>query len=117
MAVQACASFKTSAARCEGPRNLWCNSHAAAVQDEKLFRAKVSDFGLSHHMTGGQTHVDISQGTEAYLPMEAFQKFAITEATDVYSLGLLMWEIFYGIFWFTVWDAEKKRKGCGSALC
>ena len=46
-----------------------------------------------------------------------FQKFAITEATDVYSLGLLMWEIFYGIFWFAVWDAEKKRKGCGSALC
>lgn len=84
------------------------------LQDEKLFRAKVSDFGLSHHMTGGQTHVDISQGTEAYLPMEVFQKFAITEATDVYSLGLLMWEIFYGIFWFTVWDAEKKRKGCVS---
>lgn len=86
------------------------------MQDEKLFRAKISDFGLSHHMADGQTHVDISQGTEAYLPMEVFQKFAITEATDVYSLGLLMWEIFYGIFWFTVWDAEKKRKGCVATL-
>lgn len=82
------------------------------MQDEKLFRAKISDFGLSHHMADGQTHVDISQGTEAYLPMEVFQEFHITKATDMYSLGLLMWEIFYGIFWFGVYATERKRKGC-----
>jgi serine/threonine protein kinase len=83
-----------------------------AMQDEKRFRAKISDFGLSHHMSGGQTHVDISQGTEAYLPHEVFREFKITEATDVYSLGLLMWEMFYGIFWFSVYDAERTRRRC-----
>ena len=82
------------------------------TQDEKLFRAKISDFGLSAHMTAGQTSVSISQGTEAYLPKEVFQNLAITEASDIYALGLLMWEIFYGIFWFIVWDTEKRRKKC-----
>lgn len=86
--------------------------HEVALQDEKLFRAKISDFGLSAHMTAGQTSVSISQGTEAYLPKEVFQNLAITEASDIYALGLLMWEIFYGIFWFIVWDAEKRRKKC-----
>lgn len=92
------------------------------TQDEKLFRAKISDFGLSAHMTAGQTSVSISQGTEAYLPKEVFQNLAITEASDIYALGLLMWEIFYGIFWFIVWDTEKRRKKCaphafGAAAC
>jgi serine/threonine protein kinase len=83
-----------------------------AVQDEKLFRAKISDFGLSAHMTAGQKQVNISQGTEAYLPKEVFQNLAVTEASDIYAMGLLMWEIFYGIFWFIVWDTEKRRKKC-----
>jgi serine/threonine protein kinase len=87
------------------------------VQDEKLFRAKISDFGLSAHMTAGQTSVSISQGTEAYLPKEVFQNLAVTEASDIYALGLLMWEIFYGIFWFIVWDTEKRRKKCDSSTC
>lgn len=87
-------------------------SERVEVQDEKLFRAKISDFGLSAHMTAGQTSVSISQGTEAYLPKEVFQNLAITEASDIYALGLLMWEIFYGIFWFIVWDTEKRRKKC-----
>lgn len=78
--------------------------------DEKQFRAKVSDFGLSAHMSAGETCVEISQGTEAYLPLEVFKEFAVTEASDIYALGLLMWEAYYGIFWFSVWDAEKKRR-------
>lgn len=80
------------------------------MQDEKQFRAKVSDFGLSAHMSAGETCVEISQGTEAYLPLEVFKEFAVTEASDIYALGLLMWEAYYGIFWFSVWDAEKKRR-------
>jgi serine/threonine protein kinase len=80
------------------------------VQDEKQFRAKVSDFGLSAHMSAGETSVEISQGTEAYLPLEVFENLAVTEASDIYALGLLMWEAYYGIFWFSVWDAEKKRR-------
>jgi serine/threonine protein kinase len=84
------------------------------MQDEKLFRAKVSDFGLSQHMTAGQTHVNISQGSEAYLPMEVFTDFKITKASDVYALGVLMWEICYGVRWFTVWNQWQKKRRCGA---
>jgi serine/threonine protein kinase len=93
-----------------------CSNFSYILQDEKLFRAKISDFGLSAHMTAGQTHVNISQGTEAYLPKEVFQNLAVTEASDIYAMGLLMWEIFYGIFWFIVWDTEKRRKKCAAPL-
>lgn len=86
-----------------------------SVQDEKRFRAKVSDFGLSAHMAAGQTSVEISHGTEAYLPLEVFKDLVVTQASDIYALGLLMWEIYYGIFWFGVWDAEKRRRKCVAA--
>jgi serine/threonine protein kinase len=82
------------------------------MQDEKRFRAKVSDFGLSAHMAADQKCVEISHGTEAYLPLEVFQDLVVTEASDIYALGLVIWEIYYGIFWFSVWDAEKKRRKC-----
>lgn len=84
------------------------------MQDEKRFRAKVSDFGLSAHMAAGQTSVEISHGTEAYLPLEVFHDLVVTQASDIYALGLLMWEIYYGIFWFGVWDAEKRRRKCAT---
>eukprot|EP00892_Ulva_mutabilis_P007987 jgi/Ulvmu1/5560/UM023_0097.1 len=80
------------------------------LSDEKRFRAKVSDFGLSAHMAAGQTSVEISHGTEAYLPLEVFHDLVVTQASDIYALGLVMWEIYYGIFWFGVWDAEKRRR-------
>lgn len=85
--------------------------------DDKGFRAKISDFGLSQHMTKEQNYVLVSKGTEAYLPVEVFQHLALTEKSDVYALGLVMWEIFYGIFWHAIYEKEKKRKGCGPALC
>lgn len=76
----------------------------------------MSDFGLSAHMSAGETCVEISQGTEAYLPLEVFENLAVTEASDIYALGLLMWEAYYGIFWFSVWDAEKKRRRCAHPM-
>jgi serine/threonine protein kinase len=73
---------------------------------------KISDFGLSRYLAGGQSQSDMTHGTEAYLPLEVFKESKITEATDVYALGLVMWEIFYGMFWFSVYDHEKKRRKC-----
>ena len=84
----------------------------AQGDDIKGFRAKISDFGLSQHMTKDQNYVLVSKGTEAYLPVEVFQNLALTEKSDVYAMGLLMWEIFYGIFWHAIYEEEKKRKGC-----
>lgn len=86
----------------------------AAQADEKGFRAKISDFGLSQHMTKDQQYVLVSKGTEAYLPVEVFKHLQLTEKSDIYALGLVMWEIFYGIFWHSIYEKEKARRGCAS---
>lgn len=92
-----------------------CLEQLAGVQDERRFRAKLCDFGLSVHLTPGQAGAEPSQGTEAYLPLEALQRVEITPATEVYSLGLVLWEIYYGILWFSAWDGERRRRKCAPA--
>jgi serine/threonine protein kinase len=81
------------------------------VGDSRGFRAKISDFGLSHHIARGQNpRVHVSMGTEAYLSPEVLKENAITQQSDVYALGLVMWEVFYGIFWHAVWESEKRAR-------
>jgi serine/threonine protein kinase len=89
-----------------------CRHNASVQADEKGFRAKISDFGLSQHMTKDQSDVLVSKGTEAYLPVEVFRNLKLTEKSDVYALGLVMWEIFYGIFWHAIYEKEKSRRRC-----
>ena len=94
-----------------------CKQRDSAMQkDEKGFRAKISDFGLSQHMTKDQEFVLVSKGSEAYLPAEVFRHLKLTEKSDVYSLGLVMWEIFYGIFWHAIHTVEKRKRGCAACL-
>lgn len=83
---------------------------AADRQDPKGFVAKLSDFGLSAHMRTGTDRVDIENGTVAYLPAEAFQNREATRKTDVYAFGLIMWEIWHGDFWFSVYERERTRR-------
>jgi serine/threonine protein kinase len=79
--------------------------------DERGFRAKISDFGLSHYIAHGQSDtVEVSMGTEAYLSPEAMRDFAITRHSDVYALGLVMWEVYHGVFWHAAWDAERCKR-------
>ncbi|BDA44037.1 probable mitogen-activated protein kinase kinase kinase 12 at C-terminar half [Coccomyxa sp. Obi] len=57
-------------------------------------RAKVSDFGLSMLFKPGQEQaVAMQHGTLAFMPPELLTSDIISYATDVYSFGILMWEI------------------------
>ena len=93
-------------------RTCTCTRPRAAQGDGKGFKAKISDFGLSQHMAKGQQEVLVSKGTEAYLSPEVVETFTISEASDVYAMGLLMWELWHGIFWHAMWAKEKKKRGC-----
>lgn len=57
--------------------------------------SQVSDFGLSMLMKPGQEQALAAQhGTLAYMPPELISDDALSFATDVYSFGILLWEMF-----------------------
>lgn len=55
-------------------------------------RIKVCDFGLSHFMEEGITDRE-PKGTPLYMAPEVMRKQEITEKVDVYSMGIIMWEL------------------------
>ena len=56
---------------------------------------QVSDFGLSMLMKPGQDQaLAMQHGTLAYMPPELITDDALSFATDVYSFGILLWEMF-----------------------
>jgi serine/threonine protein kinase len=60
-------------------------------------RAKLADFGIAHSV--GSSHLTATQaviGTAAYLSPEQAAGAAVTSATDIYSLGLVLLECFTG---------------------
>jgi serine/threonine-protein kinase len=63
-------------------------------------QARVTDFGLA--VLSGQAREDAVAGTPAYMAPEQLRGEDLTPATDVYSLGLVLHEVFTGR---RVWDA------------
>lgn len=57
--------------------------------------AKLSDFGLSRKF-GGATQQTEQCGTLTYMPPELLKDGLISKAMDIYSLGVLMWELSTG---------------------
>jgi tetratricopeptide (TPR) repeat protein/tRNA A-37 threonylcarbamoyl transferase component Bud32 len=70
-------------------------------------RAVVTDFGLARGREGesgsrqGLTHVGAVVGTPAYMAPEQLEGGKITPATDIYALGVVMYEMLTGTFPFT----------------
>jgi serine/threonine-protein kinase len=56
--------------------------------------ARITDFGLA--IISGQTASDSFAGTPAYMAPEQLHGAEATEQSDIYSLGLLLYEIFTG---------------------
>lgn len=59
-----------------------------------LRMAQVSDFGLSMLFKPGQEQaVAMQHGTLAFMPPELLTNDILSYATDVYSFGMLLWEM------------------------
>jgi tRNA A-37 threonylcarbamoyl transferase component Bud32 len=56
-------------------------------------RVLVSDFGLSKHETNATVAVGSMMGSAPWMAPEAFGDEAYTKACDVFSFGVVMWEI------------------------
>lgn len=62
--------------------------------EHRSFIAKVSDFGLSKFMSPMKTHHSTrSHGTITHMPPEMLRTGTLTKAVDVYSFGVILWEI------------------------
>ncbi|CAD7697155.1 unnamed protein product [Ostreobium quekettii] len=58
--------------------------------------SKLADFGLSVKMGSWQSHVsDHRAGTPFYMAPEVAQKGVLSKKSDVFSFGVVMWEIYH----------------------
>ncbi|TYG40028.1 hypothetical protein ES288_D12G060500v1 [Gossypium darwinii] len=61
---------------------------------DNSFKVKVADFGLSRLFPNGVTHVSTApQGTPGYVDPEYFQCYQLSEKSDVYSYGVVLFEL------------------------
>jgi len=58
-------------------------------------RARITDFGLAI-LAGDVTRKDVGAGTPAYMAPEQLQGTSVTVQSDIYALGLVLYEIFTG---------------------
>ena len=58
-------------------------------------RVRITDFGLAA-LSGNMGGEEVSAGTPAYMAPEQLAGVEVTQRSDIYSLGLVMYEIFTG---------------------
>ncbi|KAG1672192.1 hypothetical protein FOA52_002892 [Chlamydomonas sp. UWO 241] len=60
--------------------------------------AKVGDFGMSMNMRGNASHISgVRHGTPLYIAPEILRDGKASPAADVYSFGVIMWELAHGV--------------------
>lgn len=62
----------------------------------RSFVAKVADFGLSRTLETGAEILTKTYGTLTHMPPETLTQGVISQATDIYSFGILLWQMFTG---------------------
>lgn len=69
----------------------------STVTDSRGFNVKLTDFGLSRMLDMDKSHVSTkSFGTIPYMSPELLSLGRMSRANDVYSFGILMWQLFTG---------------------
>merc|ERR1712199_130445 len=58
--------------------------------------AKVADFGVARMKSSTYLHTTHGNGTPAYMSPECFGTEKISEKSDVFSLGMILWECLTG---------------------
>lgn len=65
---------------------------AESEMDRRGWESKVTDFGFARVVATNHVHTK-AYGTVTHMPPELLEKGLLTTATDVFSLGMLMWEV------------------------
>src|SRR5919107_1538788 len=68
--------------------------HNVIVDEEG--RAKVTDFGIARAGASDMTETGSIMGTAQYLSPEQAQGFAVSERSDLYSVGIILYELLTG---------------------
>ncbi|PNW77428.1 hypothetical protein CHLRE_10g436100v5 [Chlamydomonas reinhardtii] len=71
-----------------------CTSGATATVGGRGFVAKIADFGLARHLDIRTKIETRTYGTLTHMPPEALRDGVMSKATDVYSLGVLLWQLY-----------------------
>lgn len=78
--------------------------------DERGWIGKIADFGLSVKIKRGEQHVSgIQHGTEGYVAPEVLQTRRMVKASDVYSFGIIMWEMWHARLYYEEYRHAQRR--------
>ncbi|KXZ48444.1 hypothetical protein GPECTOR_28g854 [Gonium pectorale] len=76
------------------PANILLRSNTASAYG---YTAKIADFGLALKLKAGESHVsNIRRGTPFYIAAELVEDGRATTASDLYSFGVILWELLHG---------------------
>lgn len=76
---------------------VFCSNDASASLGGRGFVAKISDFGLSRSMEHKSKVVTKTYGTLTHMPPELLEHGITSKAADVYSFGVLLWQVSTGL--------------------
>ncbi|GIL88731.1 hypothetical protein Vretifemale_16581 [Volvox reticuliferus] len=76
------------------PANILLRSNGASPYG---YTAKIADFGLALKLKAGESHIsNIRRGTPLYIASELVEDGRATTASDLYSFGVILWELLHG---------------------
>lgn len=87
-------------------------------EDERGWIGKIADFGLSVKIKRGERHVSgIQHGTEGYVAPEVLQTRRMVKASDVYSFGIIMWEMWHARLYYEEYRHAQRRMYASTLSC
>ncbi|RIB17457.1 kinase-like domain-containing protein [Gigaspora rosea] len=85
-----------------------CDLHSGNIFQNDLYNAYIGDLGISISMNKTLDQPDGIYGALPYVAPEVLQGKSYTQASDVYSFGMIMWEISSGNPVFFEYNDDKE---------